>query len=76
MVLRTAPAWFLVERGLLMDPDWLPDMEEQGLALVGQALAPAWLLNSHLDVEELELVLVALFLWAVLDQELVEGNPW
>ena len=53
--LRTAPAWFLVER----DP-WM---------------APYWLLNSYLDVGELALVVVALFLWAELDQELVEGDP-
>ena len=38
-------------------------------------MAPAWLLNSHLDVEELEMVLQALFLLAELDQELVEGDP-
>ena len=50
VALRTAPAWFLVER----DP-WM---------------APYWLLNSYLDMEERGLALVA-----ELDQERVEGAP-
>ena len=42
VALRRAPAWFLVELGLMMDPAWLlnPHLDTEGLELVVEALSP------------------------------------
>ena len=60
------PAFFLVERGLWVTPDWLLnsylDVEELELAVVGLDSAPAWFQSSHLDMEGPGWVLVGLFL--------------
>ena len=61
VALRMAPAWFLVELGLWIEPAWLLNsyldvgvLVPRELVVVARKMPPALLLSSYLDLEGLD----------------------